>query len=143
MIDSVRIENLRSLRDTGFVKLKKLNILLGSNSSGKSTFLRSFPLLSQSIKKNLRGPISWFDDSMVDFGNYETALNFEASREKSKIAFSYLLKAPFFNYDFYSYRSSRSWLFEKALDKVKEDVSGKVSFPMIKMEPISMRSNYQ
>lgn len=66
MIDSVRIENLRSLRDTGFVKLKKLNILLGSNSSGKSTFLRSFPLLSQSIKKNLRGPISWFDDSMVD-----------------------------------------------------------------------------
>ena len=128
MIDSVRIENLRSLRDTGFVKLKKLNILLGSNSSGKSTFLRSFPLLSQSIKKNLRGPISWFDDSMVDFGNYETALNFEASREKSKIAFSYLLKAPFFNYDFYSYRSSRSWLFEKALDKVKEDVSGKVSF---------------
>lgn len=38
MIDSVRIENLRSLRDTGFVKLKKLNILLGSNSSGKVLF---------------------------------------------------------------------------------------------------------
>ena len=127
MIDSVCIENLRSLKNTGFIKLKKLNVLLGSNSSGKSTFLRSFPLLSQSIKKSLRGPISWFDDSMVDFGNYETALNFGASKEE-KIAFSYLLKAPFFNYDFYSYRSSRSWLFEKTLDKVKDDVLCKVSF---------------
>lgn len=127
MIDSVCIENLRSLKNTGFIKLKKLNVLLGSNSSGKSTFLRSFPLLSQSIKKSLRGPISWFDDSMVDFGNYETALNFGASKEE-KIAFSYLLKAPFFNYDFYSYRSSRSWLFEKSLDKVKDDVLCKVSF---------------
>ena len=74
MIDAIRIENLRSLKDTGFIKLKKLNILLGSNSSGKSTFLRSFPLFAQSVKKNLRGPISWFDDSMVDFGNYETAI---------------------------------------------------------------------
>lgn len=128
MIDSVCIENLRSLKNTGFVKLKKLNVLLGSNSSGKSTFLRSFPLISQSIKKNLRGPISWFDDSMVDFGNYETALNFGASSREEKIAFSYLLKAPFFNYDFYGYRSSKSWLFERALDNIKDDIRCKVSF---------------
>lgn len=44
MVNSIKIENLRSLKDTEFVQLKKLNILLGTNSSGKSTFLRSFPL---------------------------------------------------------------------------------------------------
>ena len=121
MIDSIRIENLRSLKDTGFIKLKKLNILLGSNSSGKSTFLRSFPLFAQSVKKNLRGPISWFDDSMVDFGNYETAINFGASKDEG-IAFSYILKAPFTTYDFYGYRSTKSWYFEKILSSFFKDI---------------------
>ena len=73
MISHVRIQNLRSLVDTGFVEIKPLTILLGSNSSGKSTFLRSFPLFKQSVSKPLREPISWFDDSLVDFGDYETA----------------------------------------------------------------------
>lgn len=73
MITAIRIQNLRSLRDTGFVDLKKITVLLGANSSGKSTFLRSFPLFSQSVAKNLREPISWFDDSMVDFGDFQTA----------------------------------------------------------------------
>ena len=53
MIESVKIKNLRSLIDTGFINIKKINILLGANSSGKSTFLRSFPLFTQSVKKNL------------------------------------------------------------------------------------------
>ena len=75
MIESVRIQNLRSLNDTGFINLKKINILLGANSSGKSTFLRSFPLFTQSLHKNLQGPISWFDNAYVDFGDYQTAKN--------------------------------------------------------------------
>lgn len=129
MIDSIRIENLRSLRDTGFIKLKKLNILLGSNSSGKSTFLRSFPLFAQSVKKNLRGPISWFDDSMVDFGNYDTAINFDALKKNEKISFSYKLKAPFSAYyNAYYYRYGGSWLFERALSKFENDIIGKISF---------------
>ena len=74
MISHVRIQNLRSLVDTGFVEIKPLTILLGSNSSGKSTFLRSFPLFKQSVSKPLREPISWFDDSLVDFGDYELSL---------------------------------------------------------------------
>ena len=100
---------------------------MGSNSSGKSTFLRSFPLFAQSVKKNLRGPISWFDDSMVDFGSYETAINFGASKDEG-IAFSYILKAPFTTYDFYGYRSTKSWYFEKILSSFFKDIKCKVSF---------------
>jgi len=91
MIKSVRIENLRSLKDTGFVNIKPLTLLLGVNSSGKSTFLRSFPLFTQSIRKNLRGPISWVDESLVDFGDYQTSLNKEAKDNGENIRFSYIL----------------------------------------------------
>lgn len=125
MIDSIRIENLRSLKDTDFIKLKRLNILLGSNSSGKSTFLRSFPLFAQSVRKSLRGPISWFDDSMVDFGNYDTAMNFSVPKSE-KISFPYLLKAPFNTSDFYGLRPSRFWLFDKVLSKSLGGVECKI-----------------
>ena len=94
MIKSIRIQNLRSLKDTGYIKIKPLTILLGANSSGKSTFLRSFPLFTQSVKKNLRGPISWFDDSLVDFGDYNTAKNRFAGK-KDSIKFSFHITSPF------------------------------------------------
>ncbi len=91
MITAIRIENLRSLRDTGFIQIKPLTILLGANSSGKSTFLRSFLLFAQSVNKQLRGPISWFDDAMVDFGNYHTAINAVAKENGEAIRFSYVI----------------------------------------------------
>lgn len=104
MIESVRIENLRSLKDTGFIDLKKINILLGANSSGKSTFLRSFPLFTQSVKKNLRGPISWFDDSYVDFGDYQTAKNKYAEKDES-IRFSYYIHDPYTDFFYWRHTS--------------------------------------
>jgi hypothetical protein len=94
MIKSVRIKNLRSLADTGYISIKPITLLLGANSSGKSTFLRSFPLLTQSVNKVLRGPISWFDDSLVDFGDYNTAFN-RFANSKDKIQFFYHIKYPF------------------------------------------------
>lgn len=94
MITAVRIKNLRSLADTGFIEIKPITLLLGANSTGKSTFLRSFPLFTQSVNKNLRGPISWFDDSLVDFGDYNTALNKYAG-EGETIEFEYKIRMPF------------------------------------------------
>ena len=103
MITAVRIKNLRSLADTGFIEIKPLTLLLGANSSGKSTFLRSFPLFTQSVNKNLRGPISWFDDSLVDFGDYNTAINKFAERGET-IQFEYKIKFDtnrrFYNHSF-------------------------------------------
>ena len=93
MIKYIRIENLRSLKDTGFVELRPLTLLLGANSSGKSTFLRSFPLFTQAVNKKLRGALSWFDDSLVDFGDYETAINNQAKKDGEKIRFSYKISA--------------------------------------------------
>jgi len=80
MLQAVRIEGLRSLTDTGFIDIKPLTILVGENSSGKSTFLRFFPLLKQSFAANTSGPILWGDLSFVDFGTYQEAVQNNSSK---------------------------------------------------------------
>lgn len=102
MITHVRIENFRSLKDTGWIQIKPVNILLGANSSGKSSFLRSFPLFLQSVTKELREPISWFDDSLVDFGDYKTSKNRYAADDEF-IKFSYKIHGPYNVYSYYSF----------------------------------------
>ena len=80
-MDKIQIKGLRSLTDTGIVELKPINIVVGANSSGKSTFLRSFPLLRQSIEKRTRGPILWNGD-LVDFESFRTAVHNSESSGK-------------------------------------------------------------
>lgn len=101
MIKRIRIQNLKSLKDTGWIEMKPLTVLVGTNSSGKSTFLRWFPLMSQTVASNIRVPILWFDESMVDFGDFSTSISKFADKEE-EIVFSfdlllnlYLTKIPY------------------------------------------------
>lgn len=74
----IRIQNVRSLRDTEMVPITGITLLVGENSSGKSTFLRMFPLIRQSISKRTDGPLLWAGDvdDYVDFGSFsETVTN--------------------------------------------------------------------
>ena len=68
-----KVSNLRSLVNTPEIEIKPITILLGSNSSGKSTFLRTLPLLKQSLIRRKRSPLLWFGD-LVDFGSFDEAL---------------------------------------------------------------------
>lgn len=72
MISGFRITNLRSIADSEFINIKKLNILVGRNSSGKSTVLRFLPLLRQSVEQATKGPILWYG-RLVDFGSFNNA----------------------------------------------------------------------
>lgn len=82
----IQIKNLRSINDSGLLDIKPITILLGQNSSGKSTLLRTFPLLKQSIETRTRGPILWYG-RYVDFGDFSSAIN-EKSKDGS-IQFTY------------------------------------------------------
>lgn len=95
MLNSFRVKNLRSLKDTKTVNLRPITILLGENSCGKSTFLRSFPLLKQSAESTTRSSILWFG-KYVDFGDFDQTL----IREKGakEITFSFGLEVPFETY---------------------------------------------
>jgi predicted ATPase len=75
-VRSIRLRNFRSLRDTGEVQLRPIVLLIGANSSGKSSFLRFFPLLKQTLwQTTSRSPLLWYvDNSDVDFGDFNNAL---------------------------------------------------------------------
>lgn len=73
-LNSIRIQNLRSLTDTTTIQLKPLTVLVGKNSVGKSTFARTFPLLRQTCEAQKKSPILWYGQ-FVDFGDFNTAIN--------------------------------------------------------------------
>lgn len=81
ILKEVQLENFRSLKDTGLQNLSAITLLVGENSSGKSSFLRAFPLLKQSISKRTSGPILWSGDidDYVDFGSFEETVTNDKS----------------------------------------------------------------
>lgn len=94
---SLRVRNLRSFGgDNDYVPLRKVNLFVGRNSCGKSTFLRTFPLLRQSVEASTRSPILWYGD-YVDFGDLNTAKNSAAD----EVFFDFKMNLPIkVNFDF-------------------------------------------
>lgn len=82
------VKNLRCLTDTGIVALKPITLLVGKNSSGKSTFLRAFPLLRQSVENPRSSPILWNHKDYVDFGSIEHAINARATDRSVSFVFA-------------------------------------------------------
>lgn len=89
-MDAIRIKNLRSLQDTEYIDINSLNILVGQNSSGKSTFLRCFPLLKQSVETDSIGSILWYGN-LVDFGSFKEALYRQADSPNIGFGFRLLI----------------------------------------------------
>lgn len=82
---SLRIQNIRSIADSGEILIKPLTFLLGRNSSGKSTVLRTLPLLAQSVKTRSNAPILWYGD-LVDFGSASEVISTFARDENIEIS---------------------------------------------------------
>jgi len=68
-ITTITIKNIRGFTDSASIPLKPITLLVGPNSSGKSTLARLVPLLKQSIETKTKGPILWYGP-YVDFGSY-------------------------------------------------------------------------
>jgi len=84
-VKKIRIKNVKTLGDTGDVALAPITLLVGKNSSGKSTFLRTFPLIKQSIRKSTDGPLLWAGDvdDYVDFGSFAETVTDGLVQDKS------------------------------------------------------------
>lgn len=87
MLSGLSVRNVRALRDSGEISVKKLNILVGMNSSGKSTLIRLFPLLRQSVEVRTKGPILWYG-RLVDFGSLAEVKSEGASAKPVTLSFS-------------------------------------------------------
>lgn len=72
-MEAIRYQNYRCIEDSGFISIKPITFLLGANSTGKSSFLKFFPLLKQSLQTNTSGQFLWYGDD-VDFGDFRNTL---------------------------------------------------------------------
>lgn len=87
-MNSFEFENYRGFKSTGMVDLKPLTVLVGSNSSGKSSILRSFPLIKQSCVQKVDGPILWYGQ-YVDFGSFNEVVNKETQANMISFCFNF------------------------------------------------------
>lgn len=73
-LSGIGTRRLRTLYDLGDpIKITPITVLIGRNSSGKSTFARILPLLRQSVERKKRSPVLWYGD-LVDFGTFSQAV---------------------------------------------------------------------
>lgn len=93
MLTKIHLKNFKAWTDTGAVKLSPVTMLLGTNSSGKSSLIQSLLLLKQTalspdrtIHLNLGGDEI---NDLFDFGNFDTVLNHRAETRQFEIAFSF------------------------------------------------------
>ena len=73
-MESIQIRNVRSLTNTGSIRIAPITLLVGQNSSGKSTFARLFPMLKQGSEARTREPFLWLG-RLVDFGSAQDAFS--------------------------------------------------------------------
>lgn len=81
-MEAFRIQNIKSFKDSGEIKIKPITILVGKNSCGKSSLLRFPAVLAQTAKFDEKKPISFFGD-YVDYGNFEDVVYGKTGKELS------------------------------------------------------------
>lgn len=95
MITGIKINNIRNLDFDDYLRLKPLTVLLGKNSSGKSTFLRTFPLLKQTLELKRSTPLLWYGN-LVDFGSFDETFNKYSKQDSKQIKISFEITPTFF-----------------------------------------------
>lgn len=89
---AIRLRHFRGFSDTGWLDLAPITLLVGQNSSGKSSVLRFFPLLRQSVEANTTGPFLWYG-RYVDFGTFADVVNKDADELEMECAFRLVIPA--------------------------------------------------
>lgn len=85
MLRAIGVENYRTFREPFTLDLAPLTILLGANSSGKSSIARLPPLIAQSLAERTSAPILWVSE-VIDFGSFNE--NVHNREEEGIIRFS-------------------------------------------------------
>src|SRR5262249_27072920 len=87
---SIRLTNFRSIPDTGRIELRPITLVVGANTSGKSSFLRFFPLLRQTVETQTPSPLLWYG-TYVDFGDFSQAVCHAADPKEMVAEFDLVL----------------------------------------------------
>ncbi len=95
-IYSINIKNFKSIRDSGLIKIKPLNVLIGPNGVGKSNFIGFFKFLNMLFERQLQNHIARKGraDGIMHFGRKSKFLSGEVvfTNEDNKISNRYCFK---------------------------------------------------
>lgn len=93
-METLRLSNYKCFEDTGTFAFKPINILVGANSSGKSSFLEFFPLLKQSIGVRKNGALLWNSEEGIDTQDFHNTVK----DGKGEISFTFYMKSRYFTF---------------------------------------------
>ena len=93
MITHIRVQNFKSWKDSGEVKLAPLTGFFGTNSSGKSSLLQMLLLLKQTMRKE---EVIFFGDenSLVNLGNFREVIHGHDVEATLKLEFGCRTQTP-------------------------------------------------
>jgi hypothetical protein len=83
-LTGVRLRDLKSFSDSDRVELRGLNLLVGANNAGKSTFLSAIELFFRSMRPGggLAGPLAF--ETMPTFASFDSSLRRHWSRSAQR-----------------------------------------------------------
>lgn len=73
-METLRLINYKCFEDTDTFSFKPINLLVGSNSSGKSSFLEFLALIKQSLGVRKNGALLWSSEDGVDFQDFRNTV---------------------------------------------------------------------
>lgn len=79
MVKSIELNNFKAFKKSGNIEIKKINILVGPNSSGKSSFIKSLLTLKNSIENKDSDTVLGFDK---EIGTFKTVVYNNDSKNK-------------------------------------------------------------
>jgi hypothetical protein len=85
-VDQIRLQNFMAFADTDWIELRRLNLLLGRNSSGKSAVIRALRLMKQSLlTPESDCPLTFTLRGGVDIGSFDAMLHREPNPETEQL----------------------------------------------------------
>ena len=87
-LGSIRLKNFKAFADTGTIRLRKLNLVVGKNSAGKSSILKAILASSQTCKeKKVEGSDLRLVGEHVDLGTFSDIIHNQASGNQFSVCY--------------------------------------------------------
>ena len=116
-MEKISVKNYRSILESGEIELRPLTVILGKNSAGKSSFIRLFPLLKQTLERKISDTLLWYGD-YVDFGDFQNTVSKQRVNDPIEISFSVMTYSRY--YGRYSRRNDKDEFLAKIELSIRE-----------------------
>lgn len=117
MLLSIKINNFKSLKETGRISLEKNTFLIGLNGSGKSSFLQAIDFLSAIANGEVEEWLkirSWDKRDLKFYGNLKSLIDFEVLFEIDKKRYLWAM-----SFNSQTLKCTNEYLFRKNVDDDK------------------------